>query len=192
MRSRAIWFAVNYLGLFFFCESSFYILREKKTLVYHMRYKYFSQFVCPLNLFVMFVEPCGHFRFLCRLVYHFKNDFQVLCHVQKYFSHSAIREFILPSPFQILIVLFLCGLNLIDLEFIGIWIDFEIQLCFLMAEHSSQLDLINSLPFLHSSETPFSLYRKFPYIWGQFLNPLFCTIDLSIFVLVPHRFFFFF
>lgn len=94
-----------------------------------MSSRYFFQFVvCLLNLFVMFTELCRHFRVLCGLIYHFKNDSQVSRHVQKCVSHSAIRKFILPSPFQSFMVLFLCDLNLIDLEFIGIWSEIEIQL----------------------------------------------------------------
>lgn len=151
-----------------------------------MSSRYFFQFVvCLLNLFVMFTELCRHFRVLCGLIYHFKNDSQVSRHVQKCVSHSAIRKFILPSPFQSFMVLFLCDLNLIDLEFIGIWSEIEIQL-YLFPDGRSWVPTLSLkvLFFFHWYETPLSLCIKFPYVWRQFLDPLFCSIDQSVFVLI--------
>lgn len=49
---------------------------------------------------------------------------------------------------------FLCSLNVIDLELIGMWSEIEFQYCFLKGDRGFQLRLKNSLPFSHCYEMP--------------------------------------
>lgn len=85
-------------------------------------------------------------------------------------------------------VLFLGDSKWTDLEFTGIWSETEIQLCFLTADHWSQLYFKNSPSFSHWYEMLLLLYVKFLCLWANLGGPLYCSIDLSIFVRLSHSF----